>query len=1066
MGGKTPSKRPADTSKGAATATKKAKSSASTSSKDGLKQASISSFFAKKVEKTTPSKDNMQTTVSPAVATTPSNTNPATTSLNDDMQITQPPATITPPSSRPVEESNDPDSAAMHVENSDEEDVKLEPKRSRPRRMIVDEESDEDEEFSSASNTPIINLKSFSRNADSTVQEARPQSQEVRDRFVNLFGLGKSLDERGANNEGEDDEAPRKAQKGSKSSNIKYTPLEIQYLQIKKKHPDCMLIVEVGYKYKFFDEDALVGQREEIAAKELNIVAYVDKNMHAASIPVHRLSVHVKKLVQLGYKVGVVKQMETAAVKAAGDNKSAPFQRKLTNIYTRGTYIDDLDDMDGGSTRAESTYIMCIYEDAVDKSEKSTFSIVAIQLSTGDIIYDSFQDGFLRTELETRLRHIQPTEILVPNQSLSQPTQKMLDNWTLGSPDMIRVEKFKYDIKDPSTARTQLTDFYEKSIKAGVGCLADHYEKVLNLRGSITLCLAAMMHYLLEFGLEKALVLTKSFEPFASVGSMILSATTLDQLEVFQSTDYTSEKKVGAKGSLLWVIDHTATKGGSRLLQKWLARPLINISDLQKRIDAVENLKEAVSSQNGPIMQLKVLMSSLPDMERSLARIHFGRCTPLELYNALSALEKIGLMFKSLQGVGFRSEYLRELVAIPADFFSDTQSFLAELNHEAAKSGDKANLFVDEDRFSDIQKIKYELKRIDESFKEILAEVRTVLQSKSIDWVTVAGEEYLIEVKQSMVGKVPKSWTKVSNTKSVARFRTKDVIETMQEREYHKEKLADAAKNAFLEFQRTVANKYDTYREVAHSLAAIDCLLSLAHVASLPGYVKPSLCDESMVEVTNGRHAIIDALIDNYVPNDMQLNGSYVPADEAKIGIFHSIHTRMGASDDISRGQSTFMKELQETSDILKYANERALVILDELGRGTSTHDGTAIAFATLQYLLENVRCCTLFVTHYPTLGTLQDRFTDCLKCAHMGFLEHESEHGGPSSITFLYKLTDGLAHRSYGLNVARLATLPEDVITTAQVKSAWLENLKKKSMMRTSFQKLWHAAKPDDLPL
>ncbi|KAJ3333922.1 Mismatch repair protein msh3 [Blyttiomyces sp. JEL0837] len=309
-------------------------------------------------------------------------------------------------------------------------------------------------------------------------------------------------------------------------------------------------------------------------------------------------------------------------------------------------------------------------------------------------------------------------------------------------------------------------------------------------------------------------------------------------------------------------------------------------------------------------------------------------------------------------------------------------------------------------------------------------------------------------------------------TKAVSRFHTPEVLELIRERDIIKEKLAAAANAAFADFVSEVASHHDSFRDVAKHLAIADCLLSLATVANQPGYTKPVICDEPIIEVKEGRHPIVETLVSTYVPNDVDLTGdrrcllitgpnmggkssyirqvalitimsqigSYVPADSARVGIFDAVHTRMGACDDITRGQSTFMKELQETSDILKAATNRSLVILDELGRGTSTHDGTAIAYGTLRHLVETTKCLTLFVTHYPVLGKLSGVLGDALRCGHMGFIENDEEKDGAPSVTFLYKLTDGLAARSYGLNVARLASLPEEVISVAAVKSAELE--------------------------
>ncbi|KAJ1556397.1 hypothetical protein HK405_011230 [Cladochytrium tenue] len=461
---------------------------------------------------------------------------------------------------------------------------------------------------------------------------------------------------------------------GGAATGVKYTPLELQYLEIRKQHPDCMLIVEVGYKYRFFDEDAL-----------------------------------------------------------------------------------------------------------------------AVQLSTGEVIYDTFEDGFMRNELETRLRHIQPAEILLPSDELSRNTEKVVADWCLrgSGEDGVRLERLKNAFGKPADER---------------------FLQVLELPNPILVCLGALLHYLKEFGLEGALLLTQSFEPFSTVGHMILSANTLTQLEIFRS-------------------ELTDAGAGS----------------------AAEK-----------------------DLEKGLARIHYGRCTAPELLGTLVAFQKASSTLPPSAGSQFRSRLLAEALDAPASAAPFVAGFLRCLDHDAARSGNKTGLFADPARFPDIASLK---------------------------------------------------------------------------------------------------------------------------------------------------------------------EGSYVPALRARLGIFDAVHTRMGASDDLGRGQSTFMKELEETSSIVRLATRRSLVILDELGRGTSTHDGTAIAYATLRHLVENVRCTTLFVTHYPVLGAAAAQIAAALADeddgGHSG-MQDGARAAGDNEMTGGVTQPRPAAMR---LNVARLAGLPGELLVVAAEKSAELEH-------------------------
>ena len=319
-------------------------------------------------------------------------------------------------------------------------------------------------------------------------------------------------------------------------------------------------------------------------------------------------------------------------------------------------------------------------------------------------------------------------------------------------------------------------------------------------------------------------------------------------------------------------------------------------------------------------------------------------------------------------------------------------------------------------------------------------------------------------------------------TKKVDRYQTPQIMALIRERDQHKESLAAECDRAFKRFLAQIATKYQAFRDCVQSLAVLDCLLSLAAVASLPGYVKPEFSSETVIEVAQGRHPMVEQLLlDAYVPNDIALSqrgrramlvtgpnmggkssyvrqvaliaimaqiGSYVPAASARLGLLDAVYTRMGAFDNMLAGESTFMVELSETAAILRHATPRSLVILDELGRGTSTHDGVAIAHAVLDYIVQDLRALLLFVTHYPLLSRFGELYPDAVVNAHMTFEEMGTgtgtTGGGGEDITFLYRVGEGVAHRSYGLNVARLAGLPRGCLEIAAIKSRLLEDLLK----------------------
>ncbi|KAJ7384512.1 Mismatch repair protein msh3 [Desmophyllum pertusum] len=352
---------------------------------------------------------------------------------------------------------------------------------------------------------------------------------------------------------------------GSKSLDSRtksaYTPLEIQFLDVKSKYSDVILFVECGYRYRFFGEDA------EVAAKELNIMCHMDHNFNTASIPTHRLHVHVKRLVSKGYKVGVVKQTETAALKAAGENKGKVFTRELQALYTKTTLVgedmntvEDFDEVD--SMELGSGYLMCLVEvdpqDSKTSSDRKMFGLVAVQPSTGDVVYDEFEDGPSYTELESHFVHINPEELLLPV-SVTVRTENFIRDYVTRvqrPEDSIRLERMPDQLFDHSTALNQITEFYEEQKPSR----------------NEELC-----KYLKDFKLEKILRLTSDFSRFSLQNKFLkLSGQTLRNLEIFKNLTNGSEKY-----SLFWVINHTTTAFGRRLLKKWISQPLRDVSTKQ-----------------------------------------------------------------------------------------------------------------------------------------------------------------------------------------------------------------------------------------------------------------------------------------------------------------------------------------------------------------------------------------------------------------------------------------------------------------------------------------------------
>uniref|UniRef100_A0A4W2H594 DNA mismatch repair protein MSH3 n=1 Tax=Bos indicus x Bos taurus TaxID=30522 RepID=A0A4W2H594_BOBOX len=855
-----------------------------------------------------------------------------------------------------------------------------------------------------------------------------------------------------------------------------YTPLELQYLEMKQQQKDAILCVECGYKYRFFGEDA------EIAARELNIYCHLDHNFMTASIPTHRLFVHVRRLVAKGYKVGVVKQTETAALKAIGDNKSSLFSRKLTALYTKSTLIgedvnplvklDDAVNVDEVMTDTSTSYLLCICENKENVKDKKrgsvSIGIVGVQPATGEVVFDSFQDSASRSELETRILCLQPVELLLPS-DLSEQTETLIHRVTAMSvrDDRIRVERMKNVYFEYSHAFQEVTEFYAKDVVDIKG--SQSFSDIINLEKPVICSLAAIIRYLKEFNLEKVLSKPKNFKQLSGeMEFMTINGTTLRNLEILQN-----QTDMKTKGSLFWVLDHTKTSFGRRKLKKWVTQPLLKLREINARLDAVSEVLHSESSVFG---QIENHLRKLPDIERGLCSIYHKKCSTQEFFLIVKTLYHLKSEFQALipaVNSHVESELLQTFILEIPGLLSPVEHYLKILNEQAAKIGDKTELFKDLSDFPLIKKRKDEIQDVTKKIQTHLQEIRKILKNPSAQYVTVSGQEFMIEVKNSAVSCIPTDWVKIGSTKAVSRFHSPFIVENYRHLNQLREQLV------------------------------LDCS------AEWLAFLEPTLQEERKILIKNGRHPVIDVLLgeqDQFVPNSTDLSGdservmiitgpnmggkssyikqvalitvmaqigSYVPAEEATIGIVDGIFTRMGAADNIYKGQSTFMEELTDTAEIIRKATPQSLVILDELGRGTSTHDGIAIAYATLEHFIRDVKSLTLFVTHYPPVCELEKSYSQQVGNYHMGFLVNEDESKQdageedqvPDSVIFLYQITRGIAARSYGLNVAKLADVPGEILKKAASKSKELEglvNMKRKKLK--CFTKLWTVNDAKDL--
>lgn len=853
---------------------------------------------------------------------------------------------------------------------------------------------------------------------------------------------------------------------------MKLTPLEQQVADIKNKQPDVLLFVECGYKYRFFGNDA------EIAAKELNIIAHLDHSFMTASIPTHRLYVHARRLVAKGYKVGVVKQTETAALKAAGGNKTAPFGRKLTALYTRSTLIgEDVTPgvggagLEDGDVSEGTTAMLLVLNEVKGSSGKDgavVISIVAIQPSTGDIIYDTFEDSKTRTELLNRLDHLQPVEAVV-SPSTSELTTTTITTSATKNDDCIRIERLDESKFD-----------YSNSLKLIVTLFEDEEEKVKHiscLPSSVVGCLGATLQYLAEFKLDGIVKMAGSIEKYSSSRHhMRLSGATLRNLEVLANAS-----DGGTKGSLFWALDNTQTKFGSRLLRRWVTQPLLEAGEIKERQDMVE---EMMTSDAPVLVKLKSALYKLPDFERAITTIFHKKCSPHEFWLAVQGLSRLHSELSRVGGNvedSVTSPGLVELLRDVLDGLANVEAYAANINEASAKEGKKTTLLRDFSEYPNVIARQQEIADMEQKLNGLIPDIARTLGVPAFKYTTVSGLEYLIEVTNSRLKAVPKNWSKISSTKAVSRFRSPEIEKHFQRLQQLREQLQMDCHEAWIKVLESFSSHYHRHRQAVRSLATLDALVSLAAVAKAQGYCRPTLSEKgsggAMLKIVQGRHPVVCQIQtgdEQYVANDTNMEvdgervmlvtgpnmggkscymrqvalialmaqmGSFVPAESVDMTILDGIYTRMGAADEIFSGRSTFMVEVGETADIMREATKDSLVILDELGRGTSTHDGVAVAMAVLDHFLNRVGCLTIFVTHYLPLTDFGRIYPSQVGNYHMAFIVNdEEENNGVEAVTFLYQLTSGSAGQSYGLNVARLAEVPQPILVRASEKSSELE--------------------------
>ncbi|MFR1686929.1 MAG: DNA mismatch repair protein MutS [Massilimicrobiota timonensis] len=776
----------------------------------------------------------------------------------------------------------------------------------------------------------------------------------------------------------------------------KYSPMMMQYLDIKEQNQDAIVMFRLGDFYEMFFDDAIVVSKAlDLALTGKN--AGVKERVPMCGVPFHSVSGYIQKLIDLGHKVAIVEQLSEPG-------KKGIVKRGVVQIITPGTI------MDTSLNEKRNHYIgaLGIFD--------FNYTLAYCDISTGE---------FYVVNIDKK-EHILKNYI----DSLGLKEIVVSEDWSM---DGLFISHFEDD---------HFNDQYKKI-----------FESLSDLK-QIKMC-SLLLNYMLDTQ-KRELEHLQKIQEVKTEDYIYMDSYTKKSLELIKNLNNESY------GTLQWLLDDTKSAMGGRLLRQWIERPLVNQEKIEKRMDIIEVFIDNFIERE----TIKDIINDIYDLEKLAGRIAFGNVNARDLKWIASSLNVV-------------PELKHQLLSLNTSYTDELAHQLVDLSH-LTKAIDDAivdnpPLTVKEGGLikSGYNQELDELRYIRENGKQWLSEFeakereRTGIKGLKIGYNRVFG--YYIEVTKSYLPMIKDEfeYTRKQSISNAERFVTPELKEMEAKILSANDKIVALEYEIFVQLREYMKKDVHLIQDVAGVIAQIDVYQSLASKASQNSYVRPVFNQEHRLHIVNGRHAVIEQVISrqNYVPNDIDMSqdqsillitgpnmggkstymrqialsvimaqiGSFVPADEAHMPVFDQIFTRIGASDDLISGQSTFMVEMLEANNALRYATKDSLIIFDEIGRGTATFDGMAIAQSIIEYIASSIQCITLFSTHYHELTMMDDSF-------HIQNV-HASASIEDDHIVFLYKIKPGRSHRSYGINVAQLAKLPDEVIQRSQVILESLEN-------------------------
>ena len=802
----------------------------------------------------------------------------------------------------------------------------------------------------------------------------------------------------------------------------KLSPMMTQYLATKEQYKDCILFYRLGDFYEMFNEDAI------IASKELDITLTgkdcgVEERAPMCGVPHHAYEGYVQKLIEKGYKVAICEQTDKIVDKV--------MQREVVRIITPGTVIDSV-----MLSENKNTYIMSIFKTA--KSIAYAYS----DLSTGEVCVNEYSGTNLEGYINDQIIRVSPSEIICNEETIElsnkipcvftkQFKMNSYYEWAFSQSNAEKLIKNQYRIES-----LKGFDFDKKNCIIAVGALLEYFKET-------------QKRELKHLKMPKVLNDSKF---------MYVDTNTRRNLEIEQTMHDGSKH-----GSLLWVLDKTQTSGGARMLRSWVRQPLQDRDAILNRLNLVKSLFLDVSTRNS----LQSYLAKIQDIERIVGRIAYGSITPkdcLALANSLSIIPYVKSIILNINNNQF-NDLASKLVDV-SDIVNLINNTI-DINAPAVlKDGGYIRPGFNKS-LDDLRNLKKDAEDIILSIQAREREA-TGIKNLKVGYNRVFG--YYIEVNKQFSEQVPFHYIRKQTISNNERYITEELKKFEEQVLNSHETSIALEQEIFNKFKEQLLQNAEIMQQIATTISTIDCLYSLSTVAANNNYVCPTITTDKTINIVAGRHPIIEKINkEDFISNDCILNnstqktiiltgpnmagkstymrqialitymahiGSFVPAEQAEICLVDRIFTRIGASDDLAVGQSTFMVEMIEVANILNFCTDNSLIILDEVGRGTSTFDGLSIAWSVVEYLSKNLNAKTLFATHYHELMKLESLYNGvknyCISIKEIG-----------GKLVFLRKIMRGSATKSYGIEVANLAGLPVQIIERAKELIVDLENEK-----------------------